>query len=98
MKGKQMEIHRQRISRIRNQSGTTAILVALVLVVLISIAALAVDIGYVATTKNELQNVADAAALAAAGQLGAIYAGMSFEQQVLCNLPFFGILDFFHQT
>ena len=39
----------------------------------ISFAALAVDIGYILTTKNELQNIADAAALAAAGRLSEFY-------------------------
>jgi hypothetical protein len=43
------------------------------LVVFISIAALAIDIGQLATTRNELQNVADAAALAGAARLGTIY-------------------------
>ncbi len=76
-----MKTHKQLISRIKDQSGATAILVALVMVVLIGIAALAVDIGYVAATKNELQNVADAAALASARQLGAIYQTMTYEEQ-----------------
>ena len=76
-----MKIRQELTARIKDESGVTAILVAIVMVVLISITALAVDIGYVATTKNELQNVADAAALAAANQLGAIYRGMSYDDQ-----------------
>jgi hypothetical protein len=76
-----MKTHKQLISRIKDQSGVTAILVAFVMVVLIGIAALAVDIGYVAATKNELQNVADAAALAGARQLGAIYQTKTYEEQ-----------------
>ena len=75
-----MKIRQELAARIKNESGATAILVAIVIVVLISIAALAVDIGYVMTTKNELQNIADGAALAATRQLGAIYAGMPSEQ------------------
>ena len=63
------------IARIKDQSGITVVLVALTMAVLIGFAALAVDIGYTLTTKNELQNVADAAALAATRQLGAIYQG-----------------------
>jgi len=55
------------------QKGSTAVVIAIVIVVLLSVAALAVDIGYVAVTKNELQNVADAAALAAARKLGDMY-------------------------
>lgn len=76
-----MKTHKRLILRIKDQSGATAILVAFVMVVLIGIAALAVDIGYVAATKNELQNVADAAALASARQLGAIYQTMTYEEQ-----------------
>ena len=59
-----------------NQSGATAVLVTVVIVVLIGIAAMAVDVGYVMATKNELQNVSDAAALAATRQLGVIYSGL----------------------
>ena len=69
------------IARIKDQSGITVVLVALTMTVLIGFAALAVDIGYTLTTKNELQNVADAAALAAARQLGVIYQGMSYDEQ-----------------
>lgn len=54
----------------KNQQGLTAVIVAIAIVMLIGFVALAVDIGYVAATKNELQNVADAAALAGAGELG----------------------------
>ena len=75
-----MKIRQELATRIKNESGATAILVAIVMVVLISIAALAVDIGYVAATKNELQNIADGAALAATRQLGGIYAGLPSEQ------------------
>ena len=56
-----------------NSRGATLVLVALLMTVLIGFAALAIDIGYVATTRNELQNISDAAALAAAGKLGEIY-------------------------
>jgi Flp pilus assembly protein TadG len=76
-----MRIHRHVMSRINDQSGVTAVVVAIVIPILIGITALAVDMGYVMTTKNELQNVGDAAALAAARQLGAIYQGMTYEQQ-----------------
>ena len=76
-----MKIRRELATRIKDEYGATAILVALVIVVLISITALAVDIGYVMATKNEVQNIGDAAALAATGQLGHIYEGMSYEEQ-----------------
>lgn len=63
----------QYLSRMKKQEGATAVIVAVSVFVLIALAALAVDIGYVAVTKNELQNVADASALAAARQLGNMY-------------------------
>lgn len=56
-----------------NSRGSVLILVSLLLVVFIAIAALAIDVGYVSATKNELQNVADASALAATGALGQMY-------------------------
>jgi len=56
-----------------NKHGTVFVLVAFLLTVLIGVAALAVDIGYVAITRNQVQNAADAAALAGAGKLGLIY-------------------------
>jgi hypothetical protein len=58
---------------IKNQHGVSAIILALSLVVLLGFAALAVDIGYLYSAKNELQNAADAAALAASRELGRIY-------------------------
>ncbi|MFZ2398512.1 MAG: pilus assembly protein TadG-related protein [Smithella sp.] len=63
-----------------NDRGVTAIVVALLLTVFLGIAALAVDIGYGIMVKNELQNAADAAALAGARQLGKIYHDMSIAQ------------------
>ncbi|MFH2011514.1 MAG: pilus assembly protein TadG-related protein [Pseudomonadota bacterium] len=67
--------------KLKDQRGVTAVIVALVAVILFSFAALAIDIGYSLVTKNELQNVADAAALAAARQLGANYSGIDPENQ-----------------
>ncbi|MDT8380432.1 MAG: TadE/TadG family type IV pilus assembly protein [Desulfotignum sp.] len=58
---------------LNNRKGVSAILIAIILPVLIGFAALAIDVGYMYTTKNELQNIADAAALAGAGELGKIY-------------------------
>jgi len=71
----------QAMLRVRGKSGVTAILVAVMLVMLLGFAALAIDIGYGMVTKNELQNVADAAALAGASQLGAIYEDMTYQDQ-----------------
>jgi Flp pilus assembly protein TadG len=67
--------------RSKHQEGVTAILVAVMIMVLLSFGALAVDIGYVMVTKNELQNVADSAALAATRRLGSIYEPMSYTSQ-----------------
>jgi len=60
-----------------NSRGGVLVLVTLLLTVLVGVAALAIDIGYISTTKNELQNVADASALAATGELGRYYIDIS---------------------
>ncbi|MEO6555012.1 MAG: Tad domain-containing protein [Nitrospiraceae bacterium] len=56
--------------------GAVAVMVAIVLVVLLSIGALALDISNAMIARNELQNVADASALAGARALGVIYQGL----------------------
>lgn len=56
--------------------GAVAVIVAIMLVVLLSFAALALDISNAMIARNELQNVADASALAGARQLGLIYQGL----------------------
>ncbi len=53
-------------SILRNQRGATAILVGLCLFALMGFGALAVDIGHLCVARNELQNAADAGALAGA--------------------------------
>jgi Flp pilus assembly protein TadG len=53
----------------RNESGAVAIITAILMVVFLGFLALAVDIGHLATVKNELQNAADASALAGARAL-----------------------------
>lgn len=65
----------------RGSRGGVLAMVALLLFVFIGIAALAIDIGYLTTTRNELQNVADAAALAGAGYLGSVYNTLTPVQQ-----------------
>jgi hypothetical protein len=49
-----------------NQRGAVAILVAVALVVLVGFTALAIDVGHLVVARNELQNAADAGALAGA--------------------------------
>lgn len=52
-----------------DQNGAVLVLVAILAVVLIGITALAIDIGHLLVVKNELQNAADAGALAGAQAL-----------------------------
>jgi Flp pilus assembly protein TadG len=68
--------------RLKEEKGVTALLTAILIVMLLGFAALAIDIGHGMVTKNELQNIADAAALAATRQLGTIYQGMTYEEQL----------------
>jgi hypothetical protein len=67
--------------KMRDRKGAVAVIVAVLLVVLIGFIALAVDVGYIMVTRNELQNVADAAALAGARELGLVYKTLSYTQQ-----------------
>jgi len=62
------------------QQGAVLVMVVLCLILLIGIVALAVDVGYMYTTRNELQNVADAAALAGARYLGETYSTLDVSQ------------------
>lgn len=55
-----------RLTRLREQSGVTLALVAVLMVVLVGFTALAVDVSHLLVVKNELQNAADAGALAGA--------------------------------
>jgi hypothetical protein len=75
------------LSERKNEKGVAAVYVAIMLAVFIGITALAVDVGYLMVSRNELQNAADASALAATRQLGAIYEPMSYEAQqtYICN-------------
>jgi Flp pilus assembly protein TadG len=57
----------------KNDKGATIVLVAILLVVIIGVAALAIDVGNLVATKGELQKIADGAALAGAGDLGEQY-------------------------
>ncbi len=54
---------------INKQRGTIAVLSAIFLTIMIGIMAYGIDVGYVYVVRNELQNAADAAALAGAGSL-----------------------------
>lgn len=77
-----MKIYQQLIKKIKDQRGAVAVWVAIMVVfVIIGMMALAIDVGYFHSTKNELQNIADAAALAGAGKLGDIYINMTSAAQ-----------------
>ena len=73
-------------NKILSQRGATAVLVALIMVVLLGIVALAVDVGYVMVTRNDLQNIADAGALAGTGELGHQY------KEAAPGLPLTGLI------
>jgi hypothetical protein len=68
-----MKCYQKMRKYLANSRGGVLVLIAILLFVLIGISALAIDIGYISTTKNELQNISDAAALGATGKLGQIY-------------------------
>jgi len=72
----------------QNRRGATAVIVAICLAMLLGFAALAVDVGYISTTKNELQNIADAAALAGAGHLGSEYEKLTYAEQQVKTFTF----------
>ena len=67
--------------KINNNRGAIAIFVALTLGTLVAVTGLTVDIGYGLITRSELQNVADASALAGARSLGLIYEGLAPTEQ-----------------
>lgn len=71
-----MKIRPKRTS-LKDNRGVVIIVVTLCLVLLVGMAALAIDIGYVYATRTELQNVADAAALAGARYMGEEYSKLS---------------------
>lgn len=69
------------IDTLKQQKGIAVLVVAAGLVTLLGFASLAVDVGLMFTTRNELQNSADAAALAGTNTLGLIYLDMSLDEQ-----------------
>jgi Flp pilus assembly protein TadG len=49
---------------IKEERGATFVVVALLIIVLVGVAALAIDIGHLFVVRNELQNASDAGCLA----------------------------------
>lgn len=72
---------KQIMNQLNNSRGVTAVFVAILLTVLLAMGAMAIDIGHALVAKNELQNVADAAALAGTRTLGIRYEGMTNAEQ-----------------
>jgi Flp pilus assembly protein TadG len=74
-------------AHIEDQKGVVFILVVIILAVLVAFGALALDVGNALVVRNELQNVSDAAALAATRKLGSIYEGLSYaaQQAYVCD-------------
>ena len=71
------EVIKPIVRSLDNSRGAAAVMVALTLTVLLAMGAAAIDIGHALVARNELQNVADAAALAGTRALGLIYEGMT---------------------
>lgn len=65
----------------RRRTGAIAPLTALLLVPLFGMMAFSIDVGYMVVTQAELQNAADAAALAGAEKLQALYVQYNLPQQ-----------------
>jgi len=68
---------RRLLKPLDNSRGAVAVMVAIMLTVLLAMAAAALDIGHALVARNELQNSADAGALAGARALGILYEGMT---------------------
>jgi len=72
---------------IRNEKGQVIILLPFLLLLFLGLASLVWDTGYIMVLKNEIQNVADASALAGCRVLGVAYEGLDCEgrQNYFCN-------------
>jgi Flp pilus assembly protein TadG len=64
-----------------SQTGSILVFSAVSLVMLVSFAALVVDLGFAFVARNELHNIADGAALAGTRQLGVIYEALPYNEQ-----------------
>jgi hypothetical protein len=84
-----MRTELKRSAKPHPERGAAMVLVAISMVALIGFVALAVDLGYLLVTRNEVQNVADASALAGARALGGIYQNLPNpeQQDFTCEEP-----------
>lgn len=76
------------------QRGATAVLAAIVIVVLVGMLGLVIDLGVVYVRKTELQNAADAAALAGARELNGTSAGVQDAATQAISIAALNGLDF----
>ena len=70
------------MNRLNNQSGAIVVITAIMLTTLLGFVTLSIDTGHLVVTKNELQNAADAGALAGAREL---YSPDGSTIQISCN-------------
>lgn len=70
-----------RVCPASKQTGAVAIMTAIAMLVLIAVLGLVIDLGFLYTRKTELQNAADAAALAGAKELNGSAAGVNLAVQ-----------------
>jgi Flp pilus assembly protein TadG len=68
--------HNGLITSLKNEQGAVAAMTAILLLVLLASAAAAIDIGHALVARGELQNAADAGALAGTRRLSQVYQGM----------------------
>ena len=78
---RRQKLYSYAIKKVHEQHGVVSLIMAVSTTMLLGFTALAIDLGHAWMVKQELQNVADAAALAGAGQLGQMYKGMPVENQ-----------------
>lgn len=67
---------------LKDEKGAVLVFIGVIFMGVAAVAALGVEVGYMTLVRNELQNVADAAALAGARELGHTYEGMTYAQQL----------------
>ncbi len=69
-----------------NRRGVVVIFIALLLIMIMAMAAFAIDIGWIAWVRTQLQVAADAAAMAAAGEMSAGQSGATTKAKAIAAL------------
>ncbi len=75
----------------KGKRGTVTVVAMIAMLTLFCFAAFAIDVGYMMVRRNELQDIADASALAATSKLGSLYSGLTVTAQ-LTYVPDSGLL------